>query len=153
MNVVILYDDYVGAAKVKSLFEQAAHRADDALRWIVKPWRLDMLARPLTADAALTDAADAHLLVLGLRQPLAVPGWLPAWLEQWAVYRQVQGAALAVWDEGHGGTLSAAAAPVLSQFAQRHGLSFISGDAAPAEDEDAGFESERDYARSAGSLS
>jgi len=135
MNVVIIYDDYACAVKAKAMFDRAAHRANEVLRWTVKPWRLDMLARPLTAGEALTDAADAHLVVLTVRHPLSLPGWVPGWLEQWAARRQVPDAALAVWDGGNGDTLSASAAPDLSQFAQRHGLSFISGDAGPIEDE------------------
>ena len=129
MNAVIIYDDLACAAKAKVMLEGAAHRADATLLWIVKPWRLDMLMRPNTADAALTDAADAHLIVLVLHQPWLLSEWLQDWLAQWAARRQVQDAALALWDGGSGDALSATAAPDLSQFAGRHGLSFIFGGA------------------------
>jgi hypothetical protein len=56
------------------------------------------------------------------------------WLEQWACSRHVQDAALAVFDGGNGDTLSGTAAPELSQFAERHGLSFILGAVGPAEE-------------------
>jgi len=132
MNVVILYDDFACAAKAKVILERAAHRADAVLVWTVKPWRLDMLMPSLSADAALTDAADAHLVVLSLRHPLPLPTWVSDWLDQWATRRQVQEAALAVWDGGNGDTLSCSAAPPeLSDFARHHGLNFIIGNASP----------------------
>ncbi len=91
----------------------------------------------LKADAALTDATDAHLMVLVLRQPLSLPAWVSDWLDRWAKRREVQDAALAVWDGGNGDTLFASAAPVLSRLAGRHGLTFIFRDAGPDEDESA----------------
>ncbi len=135
MNAVIIYDDFAGAAKAKVMLECAAHRADAALRWTVKPWRLDMLMPSLSGDAALADAADSHLMLLVLRYPLLLPAWLQDWLAQWAARRQVQNAALALWNGRNGDTLSATAAPQLSQFAERHGLSFIVGGGGPSEDE------------------
>ncbi len=133
MNAVILYDDFDSAARASAAFERAARRADDALSWNVKPWRLDLLESPLTAEAALADAADAHLVLLSLRHPSSLPAPVLDWLEQWAARRQVQDAALAVWDGGNGDALTASSASDISHFAERHGLSFILGDAAPVE--------------------
>lgn len=129
MKAVILYSDFDCAVKAKVMLECAAHRADAALRWTVKPWRLDLL--PLTAEAALADAADAHLMLVVLRHPLFFPGWLLDWLEQWAAGRQVQDAALALLEAGNGGAILATAAPELSHFVERHGLNFIFGSAEP----------------------
>jgi hypothetical protein len=139
MNAVIIYDDFACAAKAKAMFERAAHRADEVLRWTVKPWRFDMLMPSLSADAALADAADAHLVVLSLRHPLPLPAWVQDWLERWAARRQIQEAALAVWDGGNGDNHSVPAVPELSRFAGRHGLSFITRDAGSEEDETAAF--------------
>jgi hypothetical protein len=62
MNAGIIYDDVTRASEAKAMFERAAHRADVALLWTVKPWRLDLLMLHLTADKA-----DAHLMVLAQR--------------------------------------------------------------------------------------
>jgi hypothetical protein len=139
MNAVIIYDDLDIAAKAQAALERAAHRADEALLWTVELLRLDMLILPPTAEAALREAAEAHLVVLGVRQAQLLPDWLLDWLEQWATRRQIQDAALALFDGGKGDTLSAPPAPELSQFAERHGLSFIFGDVGPTEDESAVF--------------
>jgi hypothetical protein len=56
------------------------------------------------------------------------------WLECWATRRQIQEAALAVWDGGCAGTHLARARPELSQFAWHHGLSLIFDDSALIED-------------------
>jgi hypothetical protein len=82
----------------------------------------------------LQEAARAHLIVLAVRKQANLPSWLLPWLEAWAARRQVQDAALAVFDDASRGTLSATATPELAEFAQRHGLSFVFGDLGPAED-------------------
>ena len=124
MNAVIIYDEFDYATKANVMLARAARRADETTQWDVKPWKLDMLKLSPTADAALTEASDAHLIVLALRQPESLPAWLFAWLETWAEHRQVQEAALAFWHgENAGG--SSMAVVELSQFAERRGLSFI----------------------------
>jgi hypothetical protein len=137
MKAVILYDEVDFARKAQAMLARAGHRTDDTTQWNVKPWRVHLLALTGIADAALTDAADAHLMVLEVRHQAELSRWLSDWLEQWATRRQIQGAALAVFDGGNHGTCSASAAVELSQLAERHGLSFILGDMGPAEDESA----------------
>jgi hypothetical protein len=137
MNAVIVYDDVDFASKAKALLGRAAHRADEALLWTVKPWRIELLILPPSAARALQDAAEAHLIVLAVRRPADLSPRLLDWLEKWAACRQVQDAALALFDGGTGDMLPGTAAPELSQFAERHGLSFIFGDVGPTEVESA----------------
>ena len=137
MNAVIVYDDVEYASKARGMLGRAAHRADAALAWTVKPWRIELLLLPPTAAWALQDAAEAHLIVLAFRRPTDPSPRLLDWLEKWACRRQVQDAALAVFDGGNGDMLSATAAPELSLFAERQGLSLIFGDVGPSEEEPA----------------
>jgi hypothetical protein len=133
LSAVIIYDKCDFAAKAKAMLEQAANRSDETTVWNLKPWRMDMLAIPPAAEAALVEAAEAHLIVLAVHpvQPLLID-----WLERWAKCRQVQEAALAVWDGGNTDSLSIStrAIPELSQFAGRLGLSLIFGNNALVED-------------------
>jgi hypothetical protein len=150
MNAVVLYDTFEFAARAKAMLERAAHWTDETTHWIVKPWRVGLLKLPPAAEAALAEAAEAHLMVLELHQVQSLLPWLVDWLERWAVGRQVQDAALAVWDGGHAASCSARAIPELSQFAGRHGLSLIINDNGPAEDDSPTFQhiwerSERGY--------
>jgi hypothetical protein len=133
MNAIIFYENATNAIQAKTLFERAAHRADFALQWLIKPWRLDMLSAPLAADMAMRDALDAHLILFGLLNPRCFPSFLSAWLENWAARRRVQNAALAVWDFGNGDVLSGVVAPELSRFAENYGLSFILGNPGQSE--------------------
>jgi len=73
-------------------------------------------------------------IVLAVGGRAEVPPRLLNWLEGWAGCRQVQDAALAVFDGGNGDAFSVTATPTLCEFAQRYGLSFIFGDVSPAED-------------------
>ena len=134
INVVIIYDKFDFAANANAMLKGTAHRTDATMHWSVKPWRVDMLELAPAAEAALVEAADAHLIVLAMREVRSLLPWLMGWLERWATRRQIQEAALAVWDGGCAGTRLARATPELSQFAGHHGLSLIFDDSALIKD-------------------
>jgi hypothetical protein len=113
--------------------------ADETAQWNVKPLRVNLLTLAGLADAALSDAADAHLIVLALREAEPLHASLVDWLDQWAAHSQVPDAALAVFGGGNGAEHLAPATPELSHFAERHGLTFIFGDMGPTGNEAAGF--------------
>jgi len=125
MNALIIYDNFSSATTALATIQHAAHRAELNTQWNIKPWRVDVLRFPLAADEALEEAADADLIVFAGPQTYQPPTWLKEWLECWAKLRQVGDAALAVICDRTGGGQSAPAAPELSRFAVRHGLSFI----------------------------
>ena len=80
MNAVVIYDKFDFAAKAKAMLERAAHGTGETTHWSVKPWRVDMLKLPPAAEAALAEAAEAHLIVLALRQVQSLsPGWWTGW--------------------------------------------------------------------------
>jgi hypothetical protein len=128
VNAVIIYDKFDFAANANAMLEHAAHRTDEPMHWSVKPWRVDMLELPPAAEAALVEAADAHLIVLAVREVQSLLPWLMDWLERWAARRRIQEAALAVWVGGCAGTRLAQVTLKLSQFAGHHGLSLIFND-------------------------
>jgi len=125
MNAVIIYDKFDFAANANAMLERSANRKDATTHWSVKPWRVDMLDLPPAAEAALAEAAEAHLIVLAVRQVRSLLPWLLDWLERWAACRQIQGAALAIWEGDTADIRLAQALPELSQFARQHGLSLI----------------------------
>jgi hypothetical protein len=100
MKALLIYNDFKQAVEVRRLMEQAASRADVTARWRVKPWLVDLMLLPPAAELALEEGADAELLVVAVgRQKKLTPG-LWEWLEKWAGGRQVQEAALTVFEEG-----------------------------------------------------
>jgi hypothetical protein len=118
MNAMVIYEESGCAKQANALLKRASDRADASVRrWSVKPWRLAMLTWPPLAQQALRDAAEAHLIVLAANRGAEFPPWLLDWLGEWAERREVQDAALAVFDGGNGDTLSATATPELSAFA------------------------------------
>ena len=142
MNAVIIYDEFDYATKAKATLERAAHRTDETTHWGVRLWRVDVLKLPPAAEAALAEAVEAHLIMLAVRQIQSLLPWLVDWLERWATCRQVQEAALAVWDGGNADTRSARVTPELTQFAGRYGLSLIFDDNALVEDKSSMFASD-----------
>jgi len=129
MKALIIYDDFHSAAQANTTLQHSAHREDLAVQWNIRPWRVDLLKFPPTAEEALTEALDAHLIVFAGHSAQSFPVWLERWLEQWAKYRRIKDAALAVVGAGSSEALSSASAkPDLSRFAKRHDLNVIFDD-------------------------
>jgi hypothetical protein len=135
MKALIIYDDLTGATRAATALKRAAWRANVSADWDIKPWRTDALKLPLIADKALIEAADADLIVLAGAQAHSLPTWLEEWLRCWVIRRNIEDAALAVLDDESGGVLVVPDAPHLSQFAERHGLSFITENQTTPEDQ------------------
>ncbi len=133
VKALIIYQDFASAAKANAILQHSTQNSDACVNWNIRPWRVDMLKFPSTAEEALGDAAEAHLIVFVGRFVGSLPFWLQHWLEHWAKCRQIQTAALAVLRGENGDALSAPATQQLSQFAKQHGLSFIVDDSLTVE--------------------
>jgi hypothetical protein len=132
MNAFVIYADLSSFARANNALQHSAQNTDFAVRWNISPWRVDMLKFPPTAEDALTEAIDAHLIVFAGRSAQSLPFWLQDWLERWAKYRRVEDAALAVIGTGTKEALTSQSD--LSQFAERYGLSVIFRDRDVIED-------------------
>lgn len=128
MKALIIYDDFASAARANATLQHTARNLDFTVQWSVVPWRVDMLKCPPTAQEALTEALDAHLIVLAVRHAVALPAGVVPWLERWAVLRHTFDAALAMLGGGNADAHSPSTTPELSRFAERHGLSLVFGD-------------------------
>jgi hypothetical protein len=133
MKALIIYKDSEAAVKVNAALQHAIQCPDIRVEWNIRPWRVDMLQFLPAAAEALADATDAHLIVFAGDCARPSFHWLQDWLEQWALHRQIQTAALAVFDTGGADKLSRSTAFELYQFAKRHGLSIIFDDPSVAE--------------------
>jgi hypothetical protein len=125
LTAVILYDIPELAARSKAALDKIANGADQAIQWTVIPWRVDLLALPSVARAALEDAMDAHLIILAIRQKPNLPPLLIGWLQLWATHRNFKCAALACCPGGREEAYPATAIAELSKFAEHQGLDFI----------------------------
>ncbi len=125
LKATVIYDDFDFATRAAGLLERVAIRLREAMRWDVKPWRLDLLKQSSLAEAAVAEATDADLIVFALSKTHSPPAELTVWLEHWEAHRQIQDPAVMVLSRGE----CAAATPLwheLKQFAERHGLAFLS---------------------------
>jgi hypothetical protein len=127
MKALVIYDDLAIAAEANATLQRATHHPNAAVNWNLRPWRLEMLKSRPTADEALTDGADAHLIVFAIRRTPSLPLWLIDWLEQWAGLRQTPDAALAVIGFRYAKVSLAQATAELSRFARQYGLTVICG--------------------------
>jgi hypothetical protein len=125
MKALVIYDDLAVAAEANAILQRATHHPNAAVQWNLRPWRLDMLESRPTAEDALIDAADAHLIVLAICRTPSLPVWLIDWLKQWAAVRQTPAAALAVVGDGYAKATLAQATVELSRFARQYGLAVI----------------------------
>jgi hypothetical protein len=124
LKAAVIYDDFDFAARAAALLERVAIRADEATRWDLKPWRLDVLKEPSLADAALDETADADLIVVALRKTPSLPDELMGWLESWAMKRQTEDAAMMVFCP-EGNAASTLLWHELKEFAKWLGLPFL----------------------------
>ena len=97
LKAAVIYDDFDFAARAAALLERVAIRADEAIKWDFRPWRLDVLKEPSLADAAFDETVDADLIVVALRKTPSLPDELMSWLESWAMKRQTVDAAMMVF--------------------------------------------------------
>jgi hypothetical protein len=125
MKALIIYDDFAAAVRANVALQNSARNADFAVQWKVNPWQIDMLKFSLTAEEALTEALDAHLIVIASRSAKSSTFWFQGWLEHWAKCRQIEGAALALFGVGYSDGLAASVIREFSSIARRHGLSLI----------------------------
>lgn len=125
IKVTIIYDEFSSAAKASVALRRVAYRAHADEQLDINTCRVDMLKLPDAAEEALMEAADAHLIVFAGGFVQRLTPWLQAWLERWAVCRQVREVALAITGNENAGAPPELAAPELFQFAQKHGLNFI----------------------------
>jgi hypothetical protein len=125
MKALIIYYDFASAAKANAALQFSGQYPDVSVQWNISPWRIDLLKFPPTAEEALADAADAHLIVFAGGHNESLPFWLQDWLEKWAQSRLVKDVALAVVREGNADESPNWAMPELAEFATRHGLHFI----------------------------
>ena len=124
LKAAVIYDDFDFAARAAALLDRVAIRADEAMKWDVKPWRLDVLKEPSLADAALGETTDADLIVVALRKTPSLPDELMGWLGRWAMKRQTENTAMMVFCPEE----NAASTPLwhsLKEFAEWHSLPFL----------------------------
>jgi len=81
MKALIVYQDFAFALQANAALQHAVQYSDVWVQWNIRPWRVDLLKFPPSADEALADAADAHLIVFGSRCAQSFPFWLQEWLE------------------------------------------------------------------------
>jgi hypothetical protein len=124
LKAAVIYDDFDFAARTAALLERAAIRSAEAMKWDVKPWRLDLLKPSSLAEAALDETLDADLIVVALCKAHRLPDELLEWLEHWAAHRQIVDAAvLVLGPEETAGPRSSGNR--LREFAEWRGLLFL----------------------------
>ena len=128
IKALIIYEDFDSAVRANVALQHSARNVDFAVQWNVNPWRIDLLQFSPTAEAALTDASYAHLIIIASCSGKSSAFWFQDWLEHWAKCHQIEGAALALFGVGYSDGLAASAIREFSSIARRHGLSLIFGD-------------------------
>lgn len=126
LKAAIIYDDFDFAARTAALLQGAAVRADEALHWDLRPWRLDLLTSSSLAAAAHDETVDADLIVVALCKTHLLRDEVLGWLEHWASHRRVGDAAILVLcPEETAGPMSSWNR--LKEFAEWRELLFLGG--------------------------
>lgn len=124
LKAVIIYDDFDSATRATTLLERVALRADENMKWDIKPWRLDVLKQPTLAALTVAVAAHADLVVLALARIESTPTELLNWLKDWAAHRHIEDAALLPLPVGDT-EIPPEPLHELKAFAEEHSLVFL----------------------------
>jgi len=124
LKAAVIYDDFDFATRAAALLERAAIRTDEAMKWDVKPWRLNVLKQPSLADDALGETIGADLIMVALCKTPSLPDELKDWLERWTMKRQIEDAAMMLFCPEENAT-SLWLWHELKEFAEWHNLLFL----------------------------
>jgi len=122
MKAVVFCDDFTFAARVRTILLRVGRQPEVGVRWKVKAWPLISLDDAASAERIVDEAADAHLVVIPAEYARSLPDRLQAWLDQWALRRQIEAVAIGV--VGDASTIGTE----LELLAERHGLSLLTNE-------------------------
>jgi len=83
VEVVLVYEDLVSAARVKNSLERVSARFGAPGRWNMRVWRFDWLLEPLLQEQAAIEAAAADVIVLSAHGRMELPEQVRGWLSRW----------------------------------------------------------------------
>ena len=124
LKAVIIYDDFDSAAHATGLLERVGMRANEAIKWDIKPWRCDVLKQPTLAALTIAVAAHADLIVLALQRIHVPPPELLEWLRHWAKHRRIEDAAVLSL-QAESGAHPATAWNEIKTFLEKQHLTFL----------------------------
>lgn len=125
LKAVIIYDDFDSATRATALLERVALGTDEAVKWDIKPWKLDVLKQPALAALTVAVAAHADLVVLALGRMHSASAELLNWLRDWAAHRRIEDAALLALPVGDT-EMPSNSWNALKTFAEEQSLIFLS---------------------------
>src|SRR5215470_10624611 len=134
MKAVIISDDPLFASYASSTLARVGRQAGVNVHWTTKSWPIKALKEPASAEKALVEALDAHVILFPAHQTHSLPGWIFNWLARWAASRTIQDAAVGVISDEKSASCVTPLFPELSSFVRVHGLSLIVNDERPAND-------------------
>jgi hypothetical protein len=98
---------------------------------------MNALSESASAEQALVEASDAHLILFTETQARSLPFWVYDWLDRWAADRALHDAAVGIIKRENARNFQTPSFPELSRFAREHGLSFIVDEDQPAKNPEA----------------
>jgi hypothetical protein len=125
MKAVVICDDFAFAAKANATLQRIGNTAAVNVRWRTTCWPMNALNDSRMAELVLVEALDAHLIVFPAQRAQVLPPWVYNWLGQWAHWRTIEDAALAVIRDESLVELAVQVSPELCSFVREHGLNFI----------------------------
>jgi hypothetical protein len=129
MKATIFCDDSSFAVNSRALLRRVGNRSAVNVKWAVKTWPINALHHPSLSERALSESADAHLIVIPGKHARALSTHLRDWLNHWAVLRQLGNAAVGVIDEADGSGARNEISLELRLLVARHGLNLIHDEA------------------------
>jgi len=96
LKVLLLYEDLTTGLQARQLLEGIASRLDLEADLDLRLWRFDLLREPALLERAVSEAAEADVVVLSAHGSGDLPPAVRLWLGQWLARKGDRPLALAV---------------------------------------------------------
>src|SRR5690349_25122186 len=83
LDVFLIHDDLRAGLRGKQALDRVAGRLGLKAEFNFHLWKFDLLNEPKLRDFAVTDARDAHIVVLAVHETSELPSPVRLWLQQW----------------------------------------------------------------------
>ena len=81
-NVVIAYEDSVTGKRAKALFDRLARGLDPSVNLVLKLWKFSVLESASLRELAISDAADAAVVVVAAANDGELPAGIKTWMRR-----------------------------------------------------------------------
>jgi hypothetical protein len=125
-EVVLAYQDFSSGIRAKEFFDRLVRDHGSLFHFLCHLWKFDVLLAPELGDQAVSDAANADMIVIAAHAQTELPHAVKDWVELWLRQTRTPGALVALLEDVQPPVGSPFAVPnYLREVAERGQMKFF----------------------------